>query len=113
MPTLRVGAISGWRDPMRALFRHDWARPRRAVTEQLEMQMRLLPVGPFPRCVRHLQAADATRKRERGYLESLLACQSWLHRDEPGGGQAVQSSSRSLPPSFLRLAACRVGTAHH
>jgi len=52
-----------------ALFRHDGARParpRRAMTEQLETQMRLLLVGQFPRCVRRRKAADATRKLEGG-----------------------------------------------
>ena len=73
---------------MTVLFRHDGACPRRALTDRLIKAA----APPHPR-FRVASAAfgggrDAETEKSEGRSGVVLACQSALHRDEPGGGEA-------------------------
>ena len=93
---------------IRVLFRHDGACPRRALTDRLE---RRLPTSPVSASRPPPSAADATRKRKTGW-RVVLACQSALHRDEPGGGEAEinkNNHERSLMLGILGVVSLVLG----
>src|SRR5215469_3372687 len=64
---LRKVRMAGSLDLMLALFRHDGARPRRAMTEQLERQMRLYSSDRF-----RVASAARRRRTQRGNGEGRL-----------------------------------------